>query len=325
MNNDANSPRQRAKALSLCIETEKAAMANKNIRTLSLTGIKQLLSEKDLSEMNLFIDKDLGVWRGAHAAFLHGMIGQPLLMPEMRIMMLKEGCGKVVLNLLPYNLHAGQLVVLVPGSVVQIEELPSMHQATALSLSPSLFSLATEGHVPRALDGRCRHFVLDLTPAEMESVDQFMNIIMKQTEECDCSNRVMLHLLSAFVWKVGEMWEKRERVISEHQTRRERVFTQFISLVNEHAALQHNLGFYADRLCLTTRYMSAEIKEISGRSAKEWIDEALVSAVKVALCHTDKPLKQIVSEMNFPNTSFFGKFFKRLTGTTPQQYRLSMR
>ena len=62
-------------------------------------------------------------------------------------------------------------------------------------------------------------------------------------------------------------------------------------------------------------------KKVSGKAAKQWIDDALVARIKVALRHTDKQMAQISDEMNFPNNSFFNKYFKRLTGLTPGQYR----
>jgi len=84
---------------------------------------------------------------------------------------------------------------------------------------------------------------------------------------------------------------------------------------------EHNLSFYANRLCLSPRYLGTLIGKASGRGAKEWIDEALTTTIKVDLRHTSKPLKQIAIDMQFPNMSFFSKFFKRMTGMTPIEYR----
>ena len=93
--------------------------------------------------------------------------------------------------------------------------------------------------------------------------------------------------------------------------------------INAHVAAEHNIEFYADRLFLSPRYMSTVVKKVSGRSAKEWIDDALVARIKVALRYTDRQAAQISDDFGFPNTSFFSKFFKRLTGLTPLQYRQS--
>ena len=74
-------------------------------------------------------------------------------------------------------------------------------------------------------------------------------------------------------------------------------------------------------MCLTERYLGTVIRQASGVTAKEWIDRALIARVKVELRHTDKSVARISEEMNFPNPSFFSKYFKRLTQQTPAQYR----
>ena len=85
--------------------------------------------------------------------------------------------------------------------------------------------------------------------------------------------------------------------------------------------IRDRLAFYAEKLCITSRYLGTVILNESGVGAKEWIDRAVISTAKVLLRHSDKQTTQIADELNFPNASFFCKYFKRLTRLTPQQYR----
>ena len=62
------------------------------------------------------------------------------------------------------------------------------------------------------------------------------------------------------------------------------------------------------------------MKKVSGKAAKEWIDEAITTRIKVELKHSDKSIAQIAYDLNFPNPSFFSKYFKRMTGMTPHEY-----
>ncbi|MGN1235890.1 MAG: helix-turn-helix domain-containing protein, partial [Bacteroidaceae bacterium] len=77
----------------------------------------------------------------------------------------------------------------------------------------------------------------------------------------------------------------------------------------------------AQRICLTERYLGHIISKTSGVTAKEWIDRALIMRIKVELIHTDKSVACIADEMNFPGPSFFCKYFKRMVGVTPGEYR----
>ena len=83
----------------------------------------------------------------------------------------------------------------------------------------------------------------------------------------------------------------------------------------------HSLSFYADKMCVTPRYLGVVIKETSGITVKEWIDRALITNAKIMLKYENIPIAQIAEDLNFPNPSFFCKFFKRITGMTPHEFR----
>ena len=91
--------------------------------------------------------------------------------------------------------------------------------------------------------------------------------------------------------------------------------------MSQYALNQHALDFYASRLCVTPRHMSTIVRNVSGKTAKYWLDEAIINAIKVQLHYSDKQVSEIAYDMDFPNPSFFCKYFKRLTGITPLEYR----
>ena len=99
------------------------------------------------------------------------------------------------------------------------------------------------------------------------------------------------------------------------------VFDQFIQLVLEYHTVHRNVGFYADRLNLTPKYLSRIIKEASGRSAPEWIDDYVVLEAKNLLKYSGLAIKEVVYQLNFPSQSVFYKFFKARTGMTPTEYK----
>jgi AraC-like DNA-binding protein len=67
--------------------------------------------------------------------------------------------------------------------------------------------------------------------------------------------------------------------------------------------------------------LSAVIKQTSNNGAADWIDECVLLQAKVLLNSSSLNIQQIADELNFPSQSFFGKYFKRLTGLSPKQYR----
>ena len=134
-------------------------------------------------------------------------------------------------------------------------------------------------------------------------------------------HQVVLHLVAAFLWQLNYYWLESESERLATLSREQKLFSDFVQLVSRYATQEHNIDFYARRLFISPRYMSTLVKAVSGKPAKQWIDEAITMRIKVELRHTDKSAAQIADEMNFPNASFFCKFFRRMTGTTTQAYR----
>ena len=107
---------------------------------------------------------------------------------------------------------------------------------------------------------------------------------------------------------------------SAHATKNN-IVERFIALVEEHYREERLIGFYADKLCITPKYLSKLVKENTGRSAGEWIESHVILEARAMLQSSDMTIQQIASSLNFPNQSFFGKYFKRATGLSPKQYR----
>lgn len=105
--------------------------------------------------------------------------------------------------------------------------------------------------------------------------------------------------------------------------RRNDLAHRFMELVHHHCCRQHDVAFYADRLCITTRYLSSVTRSVLNRSAKEMIDEVLLLEIKMRLRSTDLSIQEIADETCFPDQSYLGRFFKRHTGQSPTAYRLS--
>ena len=99
------------------------------------------------------------------------------------------------------------------------------------------------------------------------------------------------------------------------------LFERFIALVTEYHNTERGVAFYADKLCLTPKYLSKLVKQASGRSAPAWIDSFVILEAKNMLKYSDKAIKEIVYALHFPNQSVFYKFFKAHTGMTPSEYR----
>ena len=90
---------------------------------------------------------------------------------------------------------------------------------------------------------------------------------------------------------------------------------------DEPRAKERSLQFYADKMCLTPKYVSGTIKSFSGKGALDWINEYVVLEAEMMLRYTKMSVQEIAYALNFPTQSAFGKYFKQQTGMSPREYR----
>ena len=293
-----------------------------DLQQLTLSQLKELIESQDEYLMGNFISQNLAVARNIRLEMVKKQFSSgPVMMPEMRILIIKQGWVKPTLNLIERHLATGDLVFLAANGVVEYRDAAADVGGIGISMSADLFSLAIGNKIPQALDGHLRDFQLHLQPQQLTFLDHIHELLYLQMQQQEYSPQVILHLISTFLWQVDYLWSENESSRLAMQSRDQQLFTEFVQLVNQQAHAWHTIEPYASRLCITPRYLSTVVEQVSGKTAKQWIDGALVTRIKIDLLHSDKPLSTIADDMNFPNPSFMTKFFKRMTGMTPRSFR----
>lgn len=102
---------------------------------------------------------------------------------------------------------------------------------------------------------------------------------------------------------------------------RQTLFSDFRQKVDEDYKSQHGINFYADKLYVSADHLTRVIKSITGKSAKEFIQDRIITEAKRELYFTDKSSKEIGYELGFTEPAHFSSFFKNCTGSTPGQFR----
>ena len=102
------------------------------------------------------------------------------------------------------------------------------------------------------------------------------------------------------------------------------ILIKFIQILEDNFMTERSVTFYADKLFVTPKHLSAVLKEISEKTAGEWIDLRVILEAKLLLRSTGLNIQEISTKLNFANQSFFGKYFKHLTGMSPRDYRAKL-
>ena len=128
-------------------------------------------------------------------------------------------------------------------------------------------------------------------------------------------------LILAMFYDLSNVIVRLQESESKKQTRADSIFTQFIRLVELNFRKERRVGWYAEQLCITPKYLSETVKNVSNRTPNEWIDSYVSLELRVLLKSTTKSIKEISDDMTFPNQSFLGKFFREHVGVSPSAYR----
>jgi AraC-like DNA-binding protein len=103
------------------------------------------------------------------------------------------------------------------------------------------------------------------------------------------------------------------------------LFKSFIKLLTECKVKPRRVTWYANQLCITPKYLSFVCKQVSGKTALEWINEYVLIDVRHWLKNSDRSIKEIADLLDFPNISFFGKYCRAHLGMSPMKYRRELR
>ena len=101
----------------------------------------------------------------------------------------------------------------------------------------------------------------------------------------------------------------------------EELFFDFLRLVPIHFAEHHDVAFYSSGLCITPRYLSQIVRDISGRTVVDHINQMLLMEASYLLQQTSLPIADIAVRLHFSETASFTRFFTRMKGITPSEYR----
>lgn len=107
------------------------------------------------------------------------------------------------------------------------------------------------------------------------------------------------------------------------QQRPNDIYNQFVSLLTEHYATSHSVAFYADKLCITTRYLNQVTAKVVGSTPKQIISNHLVFEAKKYLLNTRLNIQEIALKLGFTSEMSFCTFFRRETGKSPIMLRKS--
>lgn len=240
-------------------------------------------------------------------------------------MLCESGCIRVRVNLVEYEVDAGCCFIAAPGSICEFLEISGDCRMLAIAVTDSFFPADhVSTHISYLLKVVNEHPLLRISDDGFAELKTIYFMLCKKISDSDflLKKEIARNYISImFCIVYQEMQNALPESLSVADKRQSQVFERFISLVQENCTAQREISFYADRLCLTPKYMSQLVLKTSGRYASHWIRDFVILEAKALLKSGKYTVQQVADKLNFSNASFFGKYFKAATGMTPRKYQ----
>lgn len=238
-----------------------------------------------------------------------------------------KGRSKYTANTVEQYVEADDVLMIYDGQVIDSYIADPAQKGIGLMMSPGFFhEMLKDVHELSSLILFSRnHPIFRLTPTETANMLEYYSLLKKKVNDTSNAWRkdVARHIISAMVSEMCNALDRIPHCNGERQMRAEKIFSDFIHLVEQNYKTERRVGWYGEQMCLSPKYLSETVKTVSRRSPNERIDNYVTMELRAQLRNTTKSVKEIARDMNFPNQSFLGKYFKEHVGMSPISYRKS--
>ena len=278
----------------------------------------------DLFLLNDNLDKDLPLVSEEKLRQTKQLM--PLKIMFTMVVTCHKGSIKTRINLMEYNLKSHDVLLITPNSIMELVDVEPGTRLSTMCFADGQLENELIHIAPIALR---KYFLIPMlyhvSEDDMDDLTTIYRLMRKtiQRSKGSYAKEAILHYLQVLTCK---FMEKKEEMLNDPSfgsklNRQQEILYDFMQAVHDNCADHRDLKFYADKLCLSTAYLAHVISEVSGRHASMWIRDSVILEAKAMLRNKSCTVQQVSNALNFPNQSFFGKYFKAAVGCSPRQYQ----
>ncbi len=295
---------------------ESPKTGRENLRKVSISRIKKEMSDVFYLSDDLIITT-LDTQRNTTAEY-------PISIDGFSAIIMMSGEATVSIDMVNYQVKPNTIVFFNPDTIIRTVKCSSNAAAYVLAFSKSFVNeiqidLSTSLPVYMRF-GKAP--VLQVTQQDVDEIRQLFQLIktMLKSDKERYRHEIIRTLFTTAFYIITEI-NQRELPGEQKQGRCEVIFNRFVELLQKYNTQERNVSFYAKQLDITPKYLSSVVKEVSGKTAARWIDESVILEAKALLKYSGLSIQEIAYKLNFSTQSFFGKYFKQHTGTSPSRYK----
>lgn len=255
--------------------------------------------------------------------FILNMYRYPCRLKAGIFVVILAGNADMSINTGRYNITANHLVCIAPGSIIQCHFFSEDLRLCFIAFSSSV--IENDKIQKSALEFfplMKEHPVLTLSPEATQWFREYFGVLAKAhiLRPGGLTMEVIVYILLSVFYGIKYLYQLYPTE-TETLSRSDEIYKELQYLLKENYRKERGVAFYASRLQLSPQHLSTVIRQVTGKTVSEVIAEMVIIDAKAQLKSTNQKMKEIAASLNFPNLSYFGKYFKRQTGMSPQEYR----
>lgn len=234
-----------------------------------------------------------------------------------------QGEINLQMNLEEISIGKNDVLIMTPGTIGESVNMSRDCRMAIMAIPEEAYPLLMKmEHSLKFREHMSRPLHFHYSDAEMSHIVMLYRMMRSVVKmNLPYSKEILMNYMEAVAYFTITKLETEAKEEVKKQ-RGDMLFHQFMDEVRRNYTTERQLSFYADKLCITSKYLSRIVKQHSGRQPSEWIRDYVILESKALLRQNDLSVQQISDRLNFPNPSFFGKYFKAVVGCSPRQYQL---
>lgn len=234
-----------------------------------------------------------------------------------------QGRAELKANLKTYTIEPHCLIAISPHVINQWTSMSDDFQFFNLFFTKDFITTNNNLHLDKFhfLDSVATHS-FQITAAQSKNIIASFKLIQQKYETPHAyRNEILKNLINSLLFETESLYDEQSVVSNAAQTRSELLASEFVKLVNTHSSIERSVKFYANKIFISPKHLTKTVKEITGKTAGEWIDETVILDAKVLLQNPSLTVSQISDILHFADPFTFSKFFKRTIGVSPIAYK----
>lgn len=246
--------------------------------------------------------------------------GQPVVPDTFVFCLCTEGSLRFRINHSEYDVSSGDVFVVLPKHIFSVIGKTSDLNVKSLHISPE--DVQSSGIPDFGLLRKMAEKPCVKSCSIASDLETVYDLLMKYTgSDRPADIRIRESLVRTLVMMTSSLYDDVSVPGRKALSRRESIVSDFFDLLLESPDKYESLSYYADRLCVTPKYLSVAVKEVTGHTIRDWVNEAMLITAKKYIMTTDFSVQQIAEKLDFQTSSSFVRFFRKKTGYTPLEYR----